>query len=254
MKRLLLSAAFATFTAATLVFTAPVFATDMVDMTDPERDVFRAEVRAYLLENPEVLMEAIAVLEERQAAEAVGNDAALLLQNADAIYADGVSYVGGNPDGDITIIEFADYRCGYCKKAHPEIAKLLASDGNIRLIYKEFPILGADSLTTSNFAVATLLLAGPKAYDGIKDALMDLRGTPSPDVLTNLAVEHGLDAQAVLAKMDSDEVAQVIQANHALGQALQISGTPTFIMGDQMVRGYLPLANMREIVKDIRSE
>lgn len=249
MKRLLLSAALATLTAMT-----PAFATDVIDMTDAERDMFRAEVRAYLLENPEVLMEAIAVLEERQASEAVTNDTTLLLQNADEIYADGVSFVGGNPDGDVTIVEFADYQCGYCKKAHPEIAELVASDGNIRLIYKEFPILGQNSLTAANFAMATLLVAGPDAYDGIKDALMELRGAPSPDVLINLANDHGLDADAVMAKMDSDEVVQIIQANRALGQALQISGTPTFIMGDQMVRGYLPLANMREIVKDIRDE
>jgi len=249
MKRLILSAALAALTTVN-----PAFATDIITMTDVERDVFRAEVRAYLLENPEVLLEAIAVLEDRQAAEAVNTEAALLLENADEIFNDGVSYVGGNPDGDVTIVEFTDYRCGYCKKAHPEIAELIASDGNIRLIYKEFPILGPDSLTAANFAMATLMVSGPEAYKSINDALMEMRGVPSNETFINMANEHGLDTDAVMAKMKSDEVSQAIQANRALGQRLNISGTPTFIIGDQFVRGYLPLDNMRAVVKDIRSQ
>lgn len=253
MKRFILSAALAALTAVTPIVT-PAFATDIITMSESERDVFRAEVRAYLMENPGVLLEAIAVLEERQAAEATSNDATMLLENSEAIYNDGVSFVGGNLDGDITIVEFADYRCGYCKKAHPEIAELVASDGNIRLIYKEFPILGPDSLTLANFAVATLMVAGPDAYEDINNALMNMRGGASPEVLSDLAKAHGLDAPAVMAKMQSDEVRQVIADNRTLGQALNISGTPTFIMGDQMVRGYLPLENMRAFVKELRAE
>lgn len=249
MKRLILSAAFAALTVVN-----PAFATDIINMSDSERDVFRAEVRAYLMENPEVLLEAISVLEDRQATDEASNDTALLLENADEIYNDGVSYVGGNPDGDITIVEFSDYRCPYCKRAHPEVAKLVASDGNIRLIYKEFPILGPDSLTTANFAMATLMVSGPEAYERISTALMELRGTPSNKALIKIANEHDLDTDAVMAKMESREVTQAIQANRALGQRLKISGTPTFIMGNQLVRGYLPLKNMRAIVEDIRNE
>lgn len=222
-------------------------------MSDTERDVFRAEVRAYLMENPEVLLEAIAVLEDRQAVEESVNDSALLLQNAEAIYNDGASFVGGNPEGDITIVEFSDYRCPYCKRAHPEVAELVASDGNIRLIYKEFPILGPDSLTTAQFAQATLLVSGPEAYEKVSAGLMELRGAPSPKALAKLANSFDLDADAVIAKMQSTEVMQAIQANRALGQALKISGTPTFILGDQIVRGYLPLDNMRTIVEQARA-
>jgi len=249
MKRLFLSAVFAALTVVN-----PAFATDIINMSDTERDVFRAEVRAYLMENPEVLLEAISVLEDRQATEEASSDTALLLENADAIYNDGVSYVGGNPDGDITIVEFSDYRCPYCKRAHPEVIELVASDGNIRLIYKEFPILGPDSLTTANFALATLMVSGPEAYERISTALMELRGTPSNKALIDMANEHDLDTDAVMAKMESSEVTQAIQANRALGQRLKISGTPTFIMGNQLVRGYLPLKNMRAIVEDIRNE
>ena len=249
MKRLTLAAAFALTT-----FAGAAFATDIITMTDTERDVFRAEVRAYLMENPEVLLEAIAVLEEREAAEAAVNDAALLLANADDIYNDGVSYVGGNPDGDITIVEFSDYRCPYCKRAHPEVTELVESDGNIRLIYKEFPILGPESLTTAQFAVATLMIDGPEAYEKVSAALMELRGDPSDAALTKLAEGFGLNAPALIEKMKSSEVTQVIQSNRALGQSLEISGTPTFILADQLIRGYVPLENMREMVTAARGE
>lgn len=248
MKRILPAAALAITT-----FTAPAMATDLMDLTDSERDMFRAEVRAYLMENPEVLLEAINVLEQRQAKAEAVNDATLLQDNADEIFNDGVSYIGGNPDGDITIVEFSDYRCPYCKRAHEEMAELLARDGNIKLIYKEFPILGPESLSTAKFAIASLMVAGPGAYEKISDALMKLRGAPTSDALTKLAKANGLDVGAVMIKMDSPEVMQVIQANRALGQRLKISGTPTFIIQDQIVRGYLPLENMQAIVKETRA-
>ena len=133
-------------------------------------------------------------------------------------------------------------------------SELVASDGNIRLIYKEFPILGPESLTTAQFAMATLIVAGPDAYKKVSAALMDLRGAPSDDALTKLAEEFDLDADALLEKMKSVEVTQAIQANRALGQRLQISGTPTFILADQMVRGYVPLEAMRELVAEARGE
>ncbi|WP_457645768.1 DsbA family protein [Profundibacter sp.] len=249
MKRILLATALAITT-----FTAPASATDIMEMTDSERDVFRAEIRAYLMENPEVLLEAINVLEKRQAAEEAVNDTTLLQTNADEIFNDGVSYVGGNPDGDITMVEFSDYRCPYCKRAHKEVAQLLAEDGNIRFIYKEFPILGPDSLTAAQFAVAVLLQADPEKYHAVSNALMEMRGEPSEAALTAIANKQGLDAAALLEGMKSSEVMQIIQANRALGQRLKISGTPTFIIGDQILRGYLPLDNMQAIVKEARTK
>lgn len=255
MKRLLsLSTLTLPILLASLNFAAPAHATDVINMTDSERDVFQAEIRDYLLQNPEVLMEAIAVLEKREAAAETVNDATLVLQNADEIFNDGVSYVGGNPDGDVTIVEFSDYRCPYCKKARPEVAELVASDGNIKIIYKEFPILGADSATAAKFAVAIQMLSGPKEYLAASQALMKMRGAPSDEALKHIADDIGLDSAAVMQKMQSPEVAQLLQANRALGQKLKISGTPTFVVGSQMVRGYLPADTMREIVAQERAQ
>ncbi|MEZ5911900.1 MAG: DsbA family protein [Paracoccaceae bacterium] len=227
-------------------------ATDLTTMSDAEREAFRAEVRAYLIENPEVLVEAFNTLEQRQAAEQAKGDAALVADNADAIFDDGTSWVGGNPDGDITLVEFVDYRCGYCRKAHDEVAELIKSDGNIRFIVKEFPILGEQSVHSARFALAVRQAAGDEVYKKAHDALITLKGDVNATSLTRLAGDLGLDAQDILARMESPEVSAVIAANHELAGRMQISGTPTFVLGGQMVRGYVPLAGMREIVAEER--
>ena len=248
MKRFLLSTAIAVISQATVAM-----ATDLGNMNDSEREAFRAEVRAYILDNPGIIMEAVAVLEERKAAEQVNNDKELLKANADDIYNDGTSFVGGNLDGDITIVDFSDYRCPYCKKAHTEIQALIKSDGNIRIIYKEFPILGPDSVTAAKFALATLLLA-PNSYEDVNTSLMAMRGKPNEATLTSLAKTLGLDATALLEKMDSDAVNAIIENNRSLGGRLQITGTPTFILGDQLIRGYVPLEGMQQIVEEARKQ
>jgi protein-disulfide isomerase len=249
MKRFLLAAGMAILALAT-----PAGAFDIATMSDDERATFRAEIRAYLMDNPEVLLEAIAVLEDRQAAEQQLSDGQLVIANADDIFNDGISWVGGNPDGDITVVEFSDYSCPYCKRVHPVIDDLVSSDGNIRLIYKEFPILGPNSEAASRFALATLLVAGPDAYRKVNNALMSLRGKPVPDAFPGIAEKLGLDADAILAKTDSDAVSDIIGNNQSLGQRLRISGTPTFIFGGQIVRGVAPIESMRAIVKAEREK
>ncbi len=221
-------------------------------MTEEQRNAFRAEVRAYLLENPEVLMEAIAVLEERRAADAAAADKALLAELAPEIFHDPSSWAGGNPEGDITVVEFIDYRCGYCRRAWAETEELIASDGNIRRVVKEFPILGDQSVLSSRFAIATLQVAGPDAYKRAHDALLALQEPATGVSLQRLAEDLGLDAQAIMARMDAPEVTAVIEANHRLAEALQISGTPTYVVGGTMVRGYVPLEGMRKIVDEQR--
>jgi protein-disulfide isomerase len=199
-------------------------------------------------------MEAIADLEPRQAQAEVLRDAQLDAMNMNAMVDDGFSYVGGNPDADFTIIEFIDYRCSFCRRAHPEVAELIESDGNIRIITKEYPILGEQSVIASHFAVATKIVAGDEAYKLISDALINMRSDVSPASLTALASAFDLDGDAIMAEMDSPAVREVLATNRALGDRMQISGTPTFVFGDQMVRGYADLAQMRKIVAEVREE
>ena len=238
--------------AALALSTTLANAQDTGDMTAAQREAFRAEVRAYLLENPEVLMEAIGVLEARQEEAEATRDQRYAQLNADALINDGFSYQGGNPDGDVTIIEFIDYRCGFCRRAHPEVAELIETDGNIRIITKEFPILGEQSMLASQFAVATKLIAGDDAYKEVSDALIALRTDVSPASLGSIADAFDLAGDAIFAEMESEAVREVLANNRALGERMQITGTPTFVFGDEMVRGYLPLAQMRLIVEDQR--
>jgi protein-disulfide isomerase len=232
----------------------PAQALDLSSLSETDRALLRQEIRAYLLDNPEVIMEAVAVLEERQAAGQAEADVELVRANADALFDAPGDWVGGNPQGDITLVEFMDYRCSYCRRAVAEVDGLLGADGNIRFILKEFPILGAESVAASRFAIATKQVAGDAAYKSVHDALMAYTGAMNVAGFTRLADALGLDANAITAAMDSDAVTEVIAANHALAQRLRINGTPAFVMEDRMLRGYLPQEQMQQIAEEIRTQ
>ena len=157
-------------------------------------------------------------------------------------------------DGDLNVVEFLDYRCGYCKKAHAEVEALVETDGNIRYVVKEFPILGDQSVLASRFAIAALQTVGPAAYAKINAGFYEsFRGDVTPETLTAFAASLGLDGAAIIAAMDAPEVTRVIEENHLLAQRMKISGTPTFVFGDQMLRGYAPLEHMRQLAEAARS-
>ncbi len=235
-----------------LTLALPVAALDLDAMSADERAAFGDAVRDYLMENPQVIMEAVQLLEQRQAEAQSQTDKTLIADNAEAIFQDGFSFVGGNPDGDITLVEFLDYRCGYCKRAHPEVAELLEFDGNIRLIVKEFPILGEQSLLASRFAIAAKQVAGDDAYKSISDTLMEYSGDITLPVLERMAQTLDLDASAITAHMDSEDVTREIQQTRELAQRLQISGTPTFVLEDELLRGYLPFDQLAFMVDEKR--
>ncbi|MDC0657023.1 DsbA family protein [Leisingera sp. SS27] len=233
---------------------APAQAFDISAMSEAEREAFGKEVRSYILANPELILEAVDLLEQRQQqAEAVRDDA-LVADNLEELVNDGYSWVGGNPEGDITLVEFMDYRCGYCRRAAPEVAKLLKSDGNIRLVIKEFPILGDASVLSARFAVATKQVAGDDAYKDVHDALIEFGGEPNEVALRRLAEGLSLDAEAIFAKMDSEDVTAELRQTRALAQRMAISGTPTFVLGTELLRGYLPADQMELMVAEIREQ
>ena len=230
----------------------PAHAFDVAAMTAEERAAFQAEVRAYLLENPEVLMEAIAILEQRQTEDQIATDREKVAANADEIFRDADSWVGGNPDGDVTVVEFMDYRCGFCRRAHPEVNELITGDGNIRYIVKEYPILGEELVLASRFALAVRAVEGDDAYKDVHNQLITVRGTMNADTFGRIAEELGLDMDAITVEMQNPEIDRIIGENYALAQALEISGTPSFVFQTDMVRGYVPLDSMKGIVQAIR--
>ncbi|OED48748.1 disulfide bond formation protein DsbA [Rhodobacteraceae bacterium (ex Bugula neritina AB1)] len=250
---LLIRSATAAATALALLG-APAQAFDIGAMSDAEREAFGQEVREYILANPELILEAVDLLEQRQQQAEVARDDVLVEENLAELQNDGYSWVGGNPDGDITLVEFMDYRCGYCRRAAPEVAKLLESDGNIRLVIKEFPILGDASVLSARFAVATKLVAGDDAYKDVHDAMIEFGGEPNEVALRRLADGLSLDAEAIFARMESEDVTAELRQTRALAQKMAISGTPTFVLGNELLRGYLPADQMEQIVAEIREQ
>lgn len=219
-------------------------------IVDPE---FGEQVRSYLLQNPEVIFEAVAVFEQRNAEAQADMDSAILDANADALFNDPNSWVGGNIDGDITLVEFLDYRCGFCKRAHDEIIELLEADSGIRLIVKEFPILGPESELASRFAVASLRLGGDDVYEQVNDTLIRYDGPITPEFLDEVATDLSLDFDALVAEMESAEVSEILAENRDLAQRLQITGTPTFIMETEIIRGFVEADILLEVASDLRN-
>jgi len=213
-----------------------------------DKEAIRAEIRDYILEEPEIILEAFRLLEEKRVVEEAQTDIDLVKAHADELFSDGYSFVGGNPEGSITLVEFQDYRCGYCKRAHGEVQQLVEEDGDIRVIVKEFPILGPDSTLTSELAVATLMTQGDAAYKRISDAFMTYGGPINEAAIDRLAQGALVDIAQSRAALDDPEVKRRISATRALGSAMKISGTPTFVIGDKIVRGYLPKDQMAEVV------
>lgn len=226
---------------------------DLDAMSAGDRAAFGAEIRAYLLENPEVIMEAIQVLEKRREYAAQNADRQLVQTYAQQLYNDGFSYVAGNPDGDVTVVEFLDYRCGFCKRAHPVVEELLDRDPNIRLIVKEFPILGPDSVLAGKMALAALDLDRSK-YGELSDRLMTYNGNVTEQVAYRIAGEVGFDIADLKSLAGSTEIDDRLQRNYQLAQGLGLQGTPAFVIGTEVVRGFLPVEEMIAAVQSARAE
>jgi len=206
-------------------------------------------IREYLLKNPEVILEAIETLEKRRNENAQDAAKAAIAERRNEIFNDPDAPVAGNPRGDIAIVEFFDYRCPYCKQVVGPLAQLLKEDGKLRLVHKELPILGPDSLLASRAALAA---RKQDKYHQMHAALMRLRTLDEASIL-RAATEQGLDANRLKNDMQSPEVEQSLERNRALARALNITGTPAFIIGDALVPGAIDLKTMKSLVADARA-
>ena len=211
MRKLL----FGLMAALTLAIALPALSQDAQSspFSDADKAALHAEIRAYLLANPDILMEMIQLIEDKKQAATAEGDKGLVAANAPAIFDDGFSWVGGNPDGKFTLVEFLDYQCGFCKKAQPDLSTLVTSDGDIRLIVKEMPILGPGSDLAARAAVATLITDGPESYARLHDRLMAHKGQVTDTSLDQALTETGLDPAAIRTAMTDPEVDRRIASN-----------------------------------------
>ena len=212
-------------------------------MSPADRKATEALVRAYILENPEIITDAVAILQQREVTErlsAVGSDIAKPFPGAEA----------GNPKGDVTIVEFTDYNCGFCRASVPDVQRLLKSDGNIRLVYRELPILSQSSRDAALWALAAARQGKHKAFH---DALF-AGGRADEANIAAAARKAGLDMAAARAFVAAPQANQEIERNLALMQQIGFNGTPTFIIGDQILEGALGYDALKRAVEKARQK
>ncbi|BCW89542.1 hypothetical protein sos41_27080 [Alphaproteobacteria bacterium SO-S41] len=211
-----------------------------------EREDIEKIVRDYLLANPEILNEMIAELQAREQKTASEKAQTGIAENKDALFNDGFSYVAGNPNGDVTLVEFFDYRCGYCKKARPEVLGLIEADKNVKLIIKELPILSKVSEEAAKAAIAAQNQGGD-VYWKFHQAMLSADDLDS-DAIYDIAGGLGLDVDRLKKDMQDPAVEEKIKKTHELAEKLGVDGTPAFIVGDQLVPGYMSQDELKDLV------
>jgi len=212
-------------------------------MSPADRKATEALVRAYILENPEIITDAVAILQQREVTErlsSVGSDIAKPFPGAET----------GNPKGDVTIVEFTDYNCGFCRASVPDVQRLLKSDGNIRLVYRELPILSQSSRDAALWALAAARQGKHKAFH---DALF-AGGRADEANIAAAARKAGLDMAAARAFAAAPQANQEIERNLAFMQQIGFNGTPTFIIGSQILEGALGYDALKRAVEKARQK
>lgn len=230
----------------------PGFRAERERLTEAEipGDEFERRVRAYLLDNPEVIIEAMQALEARRLAAEQTDVQAVITARADEIFRDPASPVGGNSEGDVTLVEFFDYNCPYCRRVAPVMMDAEAADPELRIVYKEFPILGPGS----DFAARAALAAHRQdRYVAFHQALMRVAGKVGEDAVLATAAELGLDIERLKADMEDPEIQVSIDRNLALAEALRVNGTPGFVIGEEILRGAADFETLQGLIERERA-
>jgi protein-disulfide isomerase len=206
-------------------------------------------IREYLVANPEVLVEAMQEYERRQDSQRDAAAEKAIKENRQELVNDPDTPVAGNPKGDVTIVEFSDYQCPYCKRAHSAVKSVVAADGKVKLIYKELPILGEASKIA---AVAALAAVKQGKHLAFHDALMEYNGKLDSDRIFEIAGSVGIDVAQLKKDMDDPGIKKIIERNLALASALGVRGTPAFVVGNQFVPGAVDADTLKQLIADAR--
>jgi protein-disulfide isomerase len=220
--------------------------------SDQQRQAIGEIVKDYLLKNPEVLTEVIGELEKRQADAQRVAQAGALKETRQTLLNAPHSFIVGNPSGDVTLVEFFDYNCGYCKKALADVQTLVKSDPKLRVVLKDFPVLGPDSVEASRVGLAARKqLQADKLFD-FHMKVMESRGRVNGERAMAVAKEMGLDMARLQKDIEGTDVRNALQENMGLGDKLGLTGTPAFIIGEEIIAGAVGLDPLKQVVTNVR--
>jgi protein-disulfide isomerase len=236
-----------------LVFAAVTLPPQVVsaaDFTPDQRTQIETIVRDYLKNHPEMLIDAIQAADDKLKADAKDKSTQALAAHRQDVLNDPLSPVAGNPNGNVTLVEFFDYRCPYCKQVEPALEKLVSDDRQLRFVFKEFPVLGPDSETAARVALAARKQG---KYDAFHRAMMGTSGHIDEAVIYKVAASVGLDADRLKQDMKSPDIDKELKANLELGKQLDLDGTPSFIVGDTIIPGAIGADDLKQLVAAARS-
>ncbi|MEM8751120.1 MAG: DsbA family protein [Pseudomonadota bacterium] len=235
--------------AAAMLLVSPVKAQNVDPVAD--KAAIEAIVRDYLLTNPEIMIEVQQALEAKQQAEAKERAAQALVQYNDVIFSSANQGVIGNPKGDVTVVEFFDYNCGFCQRAMEDMNTLISADPNINFVMKELPILSPGSVEASRISTAVYRLY-PEQYARFHNTLLGLDGPKDGNRALETAGLMGLDLDEINAEAQKDDIVDAFQEVNQLATALGINGTPSYVIGDEVIFGALGADVLRQKIGNVR--
>jgi protein-disulfide isomerase len=239
-------------TAALGVLLAPLAAPRAQDaLTEAQRAQFESVIKDYLMKNPEVIEEAMAALEKKRADEQAEARRRLISEQSSILINSARQAEMGNRQGDVTVVEFFDYNCGFCKRGLADTNALLETDKKVRYVLKEFPVLGPGSVEAAQVSIAVNRIA-PDKHAEFHNKLLGGRGQANKARALEVAKEVGIDVKKVEAALADPEVAATIEENYALANGLGLTGTPTYVIGNDVVPGAVGLEALKKRIEDIR--
>ncbi len=244
------TAAFAAAIAcAAFVLRAPAIAQDASPFSEAEKEAIGEIIRDYLVANPEVMIEVMDALDAQEAERDRVETAAAIAKHREALENDGYSYVAGNPDGEITVVEFFDYRCPYCKQSAEDVKEIIRKHDDVRLVLKEFPVLGPESRVASRAAIAAI---PQDRYLAFHFAMLENEGTLDEERIMEIAEDVGLDTERLARDMESARIEEIIKTNREIAFDIGVRGTPAYVIGDTLVPGAAPLEEIEARIDEAR--
>ncbi len=237
-------------------FSQSLFSQELLnsDFDNVKKEEINKLIKSYILDNPEIIIEAIEIFQKKQSLNAIKKEKEIIKSLRSELYNDPTSYFFGNKDSELKIVEFIDYNCGFCKKNHEVMMNIINGNNDIKYIIKELPILGESSLLASKFAIIIYLVDGPKIYKKFYNLLMKHNSQLNFDILNRIANKVGSSIKDFDPHLNTDKVNNVILKNLTLADKLSIDGTPTFIIEDNIFRGFISFDQLQEIIDNLRKK